>query len=299
MIRFLRRIEIDNLKWDNCVQKSPAGHLYACSWHLDSIAGNWSGLVQNDYEAVMPLPERRKFGVNYIYQPIFSQQLGIYSPSQILQGQLSEFIQSLPRTYKFVETNLNFTNCVSTDGHEITPRINYELELRSSYAAIEKGYSSNTRRNIKKAINEITLSDTIDIGELLSLKRSVDTFRRSDSHYLRIERYMLAVMQKSGGEIIGARVKEHLVAAAFFAHFGKRIYYFIPASNAEGKNLSAMYGIIDHVIRKNASSHLILDFEGSVIPGIARFFRGFGAAGINYCNLRINRLPWPVKWIKG
>jgi hypothetical protein len=43
---------------------------------------------------------------------------------------------------------------------------------------------------------------------------------------------------------------------------------------------------------------MILDFEGSEIPGIARFFKSFGAEKFHYYRLKMNRLPWFIKLIK-
>ncbi len=44
-------------------------------------AGQWDALVLDDYQAVMPLTWRSKFGIRYLYQPAFTQQTGIFSAS--------------------------------------------------------------------------------------------------------------------------------------------------------------------------------------------------------------------------
>ncbi len=43
---------------------------------------------------------------------------------------------------------------------------------------------------------------------------------------------------------------------------------------------------------------LILDFEGSSIPGLARFYKGFGANPSNFFLLKYNNLPFPFKYFK-
>ena len=70
------------------------------------------------------------------------------------------------------------------------------------------------------------------------------------------------------------------------------------ASNEHGKNLGGMYYLLNHFIEKNAGKNLTLDFEGSMIPGVARFYAGFGATPESYFQLKINRLPLPLRWIK-
>ena len=77
-----------------------------------------------------------------------------------------------------------------------------------------------------------------------------------------------------------------------------RIYYLTPVSNKEGKEKRAMFAILDYVIGKYADTGLILDFEGSQIPGVARFFAGFGAKPITYFHLKENRLPFPINLLK-
>jgi len=89
-----------------------------------------------------------------------------------------------------------------------------------------------------------------------------------------------------------------LCAAAFFLHLGNRVTYLNAVSDEEGKNVNAMYLIVDQFIRDHAGSLLTLDFEGSVIPGIARFYSGFGSAQELYYCLKSNSLPIPLRWFK-
>jgi len=67
-----------------------------------------------------------------------------------------------------------------------------------------------------------------------------------------------------------------------------------PALNEEGGASRAMFYLIDRYIHLNAGIQLTLDFEGSDIETVARFYQGFGAAPSTYSSLRINRLPWPL-----
>jgi len=59
-----------------------------------------------------------------------------------------------------------------------------------------------------------------------------------------------------------------------------------------------MYAIIDYIIQQYAGTGFVLDFEGSEISSIETFYKGFGATHQPYYHLRINKLPWPIKWLK-
>ena len=63
------------------------------------------------------------------------------------------------------------------------------------------------------------------------------------------------------------------------------------SSNQAGIEQSAMFLLVDTFIEKNAGKKQIFDFEGSNIPGVARFYAGFGATPETYYSVHQNRLP--------
>ena len=83
MIQHLKHDQIDKWKWDETIKHSFNGTIYAYSWYLDIVCPGWEALIKNDHEYVMPLTAGKKYGVDYIYPPFFSQQLGIFSNSKL------------------------------------------------------------------------------------------------------------------------------------------------------------------------------------------------------------------------
>ena len=75
MIHYVKREDLEVAKYNDCIENSIQSRIYAFSWYLDIVADNWDVLVLNDYEAVMPVPFRRKFGVNYVYPPFWLLEL--------------------------------------------------------------------------------------------------------------------------------------------------------------------------------------------------------------------------------
>ena len=59
-----------------------------------------------------------------------------------------------------------------------------------------------------------------------------------------------------------------------------------------------MHKIVDTFIMENSGKDNILDFEGSMIPGIARFYESFGSEKKIYKRVRKNRLPKIIRWLK-
>ena len=56
--------------------------------------------------------------------------------------------------------------------------------------------------------------------------------------------------------------------------------------NEEGRANRAQFLLVDYIIKTNSNSDYILDFEGSNIPSIARFYGGFGANATKYHKFR-------------
>src|SRR4051794_1685368 len=77
-------------KWDNCIKNSKANKIYAKHIYLQHMADNWSGLVMNDYTAVMPITWRKKWNIRYVYHAPFIQQLGLFG--QYNAGELQQAI---------------------------------------------------------------------------------------------------------------------------------------------------------------------------------------------------------------
>ncbi len=298
MIHYIEQGKIDRKKWDECIGHSKAGLIYALSWYLDLTAPGWGGLVEDDYQAVMPVTMKKKFGITYLFQPFYSQQMGVFSRSWVNAAKTAEFIDAIPEFIRYGKFNLNYTNDTSGLKLPVSKNSNFELRLGRNYQDINEMYTDNTHRNIQKSLPFVELTDKITVPDLVRLKRENSAVPRPREHFEWMDCFVDKVMKMGHGRLIGAIVGDRLVAAAFFAVFAGRIYYLIPVSGEEGKNSRAMFGIVDYIIGNYAGTGLVLDFEGSNIPGIARFFTGFGARESRYDTLEINRLPAIFRLIK-
>ena len=59
-----------------------------------------------------------------------------------------------------------------------------------------------------------------------------------------------------------------------------------------------MHVIMNQCVIKNADQMKYLDFEGSAIDGVARFYKGFGAEGKEYAFLQHEALPFPYSLLR-
>jgi hypothetical protein len=299
-IKYINHKDIDAEKWALCIENAENSRMYASIWHLDRTAIVWDALVYGDYKFVMPLPVRSKFGFSYVYQPLFCQQLGIFPEPQT--SVTEEFQKALFEKFKYADIHLNSQNHFDRKSldFELFPRDNFLLDLKYNYKSLARNYSTNTKRNIAKAAkNNLQYIVGIRLEEYLAFKRAnlKDKFLNQNMEKLKS---LIALGQYKGmGEIYGVYDTENeLCAAVYFCRWKNRVIYLNAATSEKGKMLGAMCFLVDNFIQANSERDLKLDFEGSMVPGVARFYSGFGATTETYFQLKFNRLPLPFKWLK-
>lgn len=297
-IRYLEREEIDTERWEELIAHSPAESLYPYAWYLDAASDHWSALVADNYRYVMPFAWRRKFGIRYIYQPVFCQQLGVHGREFPDPSVCGQFLDRLTGLFRVGVYHFNAENQLEgRDSVAVQNLANHVLSLRPPYAELSGAYSVNARRNLKKAAAIGEVDTQVSLGDLMKCKISNDLSPRPSGYYRALEKQLHTVMEKDRGQVYGVRGEKDLEAAAFIAFSRNRILYLLSVSSEAGKKRRAMFRILDQLIRDHAGTDRILDFEGSNIPSIARFFNGFGASPETYQEVRFNRLP--MKFITG
>ncbi|TSA27769.1 MAG: GNAT family N-acetyltransferase [Bacteroidetes bacterium] len=297
MIKYVTHSQIDKARWDHCIRQSVNSLVYGFSWYLDRVSPGWDGLVENDYRSVFPLTCRRKYGIHYLSQPFFTQQLGLFSTGLLSPDLVARFLEAIPKKFKLAEIHLNSMNKVTPGQFNVMSRLNHELELMYTYEDVSKNYSQNTRRNIRKALDAgVDVRKRISADELITLFRS--NFGRRERNmryrdYITIERLIRYSLTQASGILLGAgNRKDHLDAGAFFLQDRNRFILLLGASDFATRDNGAMFLLIDTFIREHAGQPGLLDFEGGNDPDLGRFYKGFGARETTYPFVRISRIPF-------
>jgi hypothetical protein len=294
MLKYIKHNKIDRQKWDKCIANSNFPIVYAESWYLDCVSPNWDALVLDDYQAVMPLPVKRKFGIKFLAHPFYCQQLGIFGSENTDE---SIFHQKVKQSFPFGWYSLNESNNISGTYNNILERVTCVLPLNKSYEELAANYSQNTRRNLKKAYSfNLQLDTNVSVTELIELKKKYSKAKINSKHYEILQNIITQSIDKQQGTINGIRNENgDLLAAVFWLFSHERCIYLSANSSDEGSEKKAMFALIDSYIKMNAGKNISIDFEGSVIEGIARFYTGFGAAKHNFQYFSFNHLPYPFK----
>lgn len=315
MFRYNTHQEIDFAKWDACVHDSANGIIYGLSWYLDIVAPGWAGIIQEEhgrYVAVMPVLESTKFALKYIRQPVFAQQLGVFSLQPPTPEEWQQILTLLKQKFRFItryEFNTGNPAVLPAAPPQLLHKVfhTHHLDLRQDYGAIVSGYKKDRRWRINKAKrNAMTIAKSDDVDRLIALFAANTEDRiygvvGEEYEYRLLRQIYRAARSKGMVDLVEARNGAGEVLAMIMLLFYKgKIIYIFNASSAEGKQKGAISLLLDHTLHTYAGGpqHTCFDFESPEVAGVAQFYASFGAEAVPFASISLNNLPAPVRWLK-
>lgn len=276
-LRKIKRKDLDLEKYSNALNDSLNYRIYAEYWYLDVLMDeNWECWIYGDYEVIMPIPYQLKLGVKFVLQPTYCQQLGVFYKEEISRELFQQFEKKLHkyfvRSYSFNEEN---TASFQPKGE---PRVNYILNLNRPYEEVKKSFSKSTKWNLRQFVKSGYVVDfeNFDLGLIIAKHRSLGLF--SSNFYDMLSRVSEELIFRKKIQMGSVYLEDgKLSASSSFVDSRDRIIYLSSITDEIGKKGGFPTGLINFILENNSGKSISLDFEGSSVPPIAAFFKGFGA----------------------
>ena len=280
--------------------------VYDQPWWMDAVCGeeNWDVLLyERNGEIVGALPYyvKRKFGLHYITQPIFTQHNGVwikYPEQQKYEKRLSyekeimsaliAQLDALPVCFYQQNHSPRVTNWLPFywNGFQQSTHYTYCLPCKTTpLAEIEKAYASVIRYDAKKAQEHVQIEESDDIDTLYALMEktfsrqgqsvrcSLDFLRRLDA----------CCKEHSARKIYLARTKEGVyICGIFLLYDANNVYYLLSGTDTAYRKLNALSLLLKTAIQFAAETNRDFDFEGSMVEPIEDYFRKFGGTQTPY-----------------
>ncbi len=283
-MQLIPRDKIDIDKWNACVRKDAEASPYMYTFYLDSVCAQWSAVVFEDYESFMPVCWNKKWGIKYAYQPPFLQRMELVGDKHNKHLQ-REVHRCVNRNFFYVDFKTQFY------ADNSTTRNNHILSLNKPYEQLSKAYSSQTKRNLKKGDIDVKLIDDIEWVLKMYREHTVPKIENWKPDFSERQKNVLSALHSNNLlKMYGAYYQGEIIASNAVIDDPRKIILLMSSSNDKGRELGGFSYIVDTIIREHAGQEKILDFEGSQIPGIAKFNEGFGAQPEEYFH-------W--KWVNG
>ena len=281
--------------------------IFSKGWWMDAICGgNWDViLIEKNKEIIAALPYyfEEHDGTKEIKKAILTQNNGIwisYSQDLKYEKKLSyekrimnliiDEIEKLNLKRYQQYFHYSITNWLPFywRGYSQTTRYTYIIEDTSDMESVYSNFSSNARKNIRKAQRKVKVEEGLDIDNFYALNKM--TFQRQD---LNIP-YSLALLRRLDNEckIKNCRKiyycideKRQIHSAAYFVWDEDSVYYLLSGSNPEYRSSQSLTLLIFEGIKLASRMNKKFDFEGSMKEKIENFFRQFGAVQKPYHNI--------------
>tara|TARA_B100000900_G_scaffold392648_1_gene388350 strand:+ start:1060 stop:1989 length:930 start_codon:yes stop_codon:yes gene_type:complete len=300
-IKFLEHAQIDFEKWDTCVASSSNPQPYGFSWYLNWLADQWQALVIGDYEAVLPLFIRKKFGQLYSTRPYGTQALGPYSKIPLTKDVVAALVDESNRYVKYAEY---FFSPGTPMPEAFKPKLfsNFIIDTSADYEVLFKAYSSQIKRNLKKA-----RSAKFELSEWATVQDAVQLWQNNvrektaipNASFNRLGKLLEFCYYQKRGVLYAVRDEyNQLCGSQFWVIYQGRSTLLLNASSDWGKDHGVSAWLIDQHIRSTAGRLHIIDFEGSSIPGLKRFYSGFGTKDEPFYMHVENQLSFPINLMK-
>jgi hypothetical protein len=276
------------------------GLIYAESQYLDAVSPNWDAIISEDYEFIMPLTWRKKWGIRYLVQPPFSQQGGIFSKHQITENTVLHFLEKAKTAFRFAEFTLNFKHLASSSN--TTKRTNYVLSLKETYDNLFSQYSTSIKQIIHSSkMQSLSYRIGNDTDEAINKIRETNGEKLKGISEVDFIRFIKLCKQNQNHDRLIIREvyhNEEWLSSALLIKDEKRIYNLLSCNSEKGRSLNANHFLYDRLIAEFAESKYLLDFEGSDLSGVAFFYRSFNPKEEAYEFIKWNRLSLPLRWLK-
>jgi len=252
------------------VDSSDNALIFCFSWYMNAFC-SWDAIILGDYDGAIALPKKRKLGVKTLFQPNFIQKCIWFGKNLTADEETV--------VWGFIRNNfhrVNF-NCNIRLAKTSSDRVNQILPL-TDYDSIRSGYSKSLTKNINKHASSLL------VKERLSVKDTIDLY---EAAYGDLNKQLTLVSYNALGKLsvshpesflnIHIVYESKIIGSLLFAVGKNRLHYILGAPTAEGRSKNALSIAIDYVIHKFSQQEMTLDFEGSSIPSVKRFYASFGA----------------------
>lgn len=275
-------------------------------WWLDAVCGptGWSAAVAEG--GVWPYFRTRRWGLLVVQLPPYTTYAGpCWAPlpehwpshKRLRQEQriLAELVKRLPQSLFFRQNCLpNLVNGLPMiwAGFRLTTRYTYEIPAGRTAEHTYIRLKNTLRTDLRNAEAAVEVKAALDGKRLFALYRASLRRRGLSRPQVPFERLVAALreQQQGAGWVARCRRSGADVAGLLLAFDEQRAAVVVAGRVYEGAPAGALHRLYWEAIRFCAERGLTLDFEGSMLPGVERVFRAFGALLRPY--LQITRPEW-------
>ena len=289
-MKFISSKDLNKQKWNELVSKND-GKIFSYSYYFDSNSKNWGAFVNEDYSKGLAVAYNKIFGVKIIYPPIFGKYFEFFG---LNSTEISELFLKIQSTFK-IATFHTIEN-IEADFKKFKLQ-EKKFQIRDSSGKL----NTLSKRMIRKAeTNGIVILET-PYEEILPIINAELIFKLKNIEngvYEKLEKLLHVLSEKKMLISKGIYENEKLVGGLCFCETKTEILYLTGVSEESARTNGGMYLCMNSLIEHSISENKIIDFGGSDIENIRRFYLSLGGIDVNYFSISWDFSPFWFKAIR-
>lgn len=285
-------------------------------WWMDAVCAEWDVAVTMNGDkpaGIWPYNKEQKLGVSLMRTPKLTPYQGpfVFYPSDLKLSNKDGFehetintlLQQLPACDVWKVSllpGLKQAGLLKSVGLDISVKQTFIVDVTQDEKVLLSNMKESLRRNIKAADADLEIvNDNTAIAILyeyhqhtLDKKNVMQAYGLAD-----MQKLMQACIVNGSGALWLAKQDQDILAAVWNVWDGNCSYYFMGAQKPANDNYKAMPALLWRCMKEaKQRGNTYFDLEGSMDPGVEKFFRNFGAKRELYLLLQKNdSLIWKLK----
>lgn len=285
-------------------------------WWLDAVCPDWDVAITKNGDAisgVWPYRVERKINVTILRDQVLTPYMGpyVFYPADLKASKrdsfqhetLTNLLEAMPDVKVWhVSTlpGLKQAGLLTEFEFDIQLRQTFIMPLHEPMEDIFSRLHEDYRRNVRKADKELTITNEPEmLHQLWGYQKS--TLDRKQVRTLFTQQQMQTIFEAcishDSAALWVARRDDEIQAIMWHVWDENQAYYLMGSNNPQSKDNRSMTALVWNAIKQSKlMGKSGFDFEGSMDPGVEKFFRNFGGMRELYLVLRKNEsLLWKLK----
>lgn len=284
--------------WLDVVTKDIGGWNVVFSYKNKEIQGFWVYVHKKQlfWEKITMPPYTPYMGPRLFYPDNLSEYEKISFENKAIQHLISQLPKFAEIKFKWEKS---YNNWFPFSWNKFSQQTSYTYLIKdcSDLNAVFRKFKSSTQRQVRKGEKNLKVQQGKTPESVIRLfKESMTNKSNFKVDELLLEQLHIIANKHQQAVILEAvDVNNNIIAAIYLLIDSQEMLYLYGGYKKENSNSGAMHFLFWEAIQIAHKKGLEFNFEGSMIPGVERFFRSFG--GELTPVFTIERKKFPYNWI--
>ena len=290
--------------------------LFLKDWWLDAVCPDWDvTLVFNGdkISGVWPYRIERKINVSILRDQVLTPYMGpyVFYPHDLKPSKRDSFqhetitalLEAMPEVKVWHVSSfpgLKQVGLFTDYEFDVQTKQTFIMPLHEEVDDIFNRLHEDYRRNVRRADKELTITNEPEmLHQLWGYQKATLDKKQVRTLFTQpqIQAMLNACLEHDSAAVWVARRDDEIQAIVWQVWDEHTAYYLMGSNNPGTRDNRAMTALLWHAIKHaKLTGKSGFDFEGSMDPGVEKFFRNFGGKRQLYLVLRKNEsLLWKLK----